>query len=57
MEKEITHSIGKRDAVAEILMAIRIKKGDVKSVILDLADQLLKHDSDHPHAKWVKDNI
>jgi len=56
MQEEI-YNIAKRDAVAEILMTIRLKGGDIKLVIQDLADQLLEHDSNHPHAKWIKDNV
>jgi hypothetical protein len=48
-----TYTIGKRDAIAEILMAVRLADGDTKKVILDLA-QLLE---DNPHAQWVINNL
>jgi len=54
---EILHSIGKRDAVAEILMMVRNEDGDCKSVIQKVADEMLECDPSHPHALWVKANV
>ena len=56
-DKLIYYNTGKRDSVAEILMLIRQRKGDMKSVILEITDQLLRVDKKHPHALWVKKNI
>jgi NADH dehydrogenase FAD-containing subunit len=51
------HSLGKRDAVAEILMMVRNMKGDTNSVIAQIANQLLAVDPEHPHALWVKEHL
>jgi hypothetical protein len=48
-----TYIIGKRDAIAEILMAVRLSDGDTNKVIRELAE-LLK---DNPHAQWVIENL
>lgn len=51
------YQIGKRDAVAEILMMVRNNKGDCKKVIQKLAGQMLTIDKGNPHAQWCKDNL
>lgn len=43
--------------IAEILMMIRVEDGDTEKVAHQLADILLEHDPEHPHALWVKSNI
>lgn len=56
MEKYF-YDIGKRDALANLMMMVREFEGDTKKLILELADVLLKHDPEHPHANWVKKNV
>ena len=56
-ESEIFYALGKRDAVAEILMMIRIENGNLNKVIQDIAEQLLAVDKEHTHAKWIVDTI
>lgn len=51
----IYHKLGKRDAVAEILMMAR--DTNPNEVLREMARQLLEVDKEHPHAKWVLANI
>jgi len=53
---QIIHNTGKRDALAEIMMLIRMEEGDCIKVILRLAEEMLELEKDHPHAKWIIEN-
>lgn len=55
MMPHLHYDLGRRDAVAMILSMVRTS--GIEKTILDIADQLLVVDKDHPHAKWVKENI
>ncbi len=58
MSKEETfYNIGKRDECAWVLMRVREEKGNIKKVVLEIADMMLRHDKEHTHALWVKNNI
>lgn len=46
----LIHNLGKRDCIAEIFMMIKLK--GVDETLKKMADELLEHDPDHPHAKW-----
>jgi len=45
--------VGKRDAATTILMMIR---NDGLDAIIDVAHELLKHDPEQDHAKWILEN-
>jgi hypothetical protein len=49
------YNLGKRDAVAEILMQVRLTSP--VETLRKIAEELLVIDKDHPHAKWVLDNL
>ena len=51
------YELGKRDAVAEILMMVRMKDGDASAVLHELANSLLKIEPEHPHAIWIIENL
>lgn len=51
----VFYKLGKRDAVADILMTIRIK--GVRPTLYILAKELLAIDKKHPYAKWILANI
>ncbi len=49
------YNIGKRDAMVEILAAIRLE-GSTKT-IQEIVKVVLTNDPTNPHALWAKDNI
>jgi hypothetical protein len=51
----IWHALGKRDAAAEILMLVRTMGPN--EALREVAKQLLAVIPDHPHAKWVLENV
>ena len=56
MSESLWHQLGKRDAVAETLMLVRLN-GE-RAALREIAEQLLKSDEEHPnpHAKWYLEN-
>lgn len=54
-ENQVYYRLGKRDAVAETLMLVR-ERGE-RAALLQLADELLTLQPEHPHALWVKENL
>ncbi len=45
--------VGKRDAASTILSMVR---SDGIDALIDVADELLKHNPNHEHAKWIIEN-
>ena len=52
MEPKLLHQLGKRDAIAEMFMLVRLK-GERTALRL-IAEQLINSDTENPnpHAKW-----
>lgn len=49
-ETNIYHRIGKRDAVVEVFMTIRVKGERV--ALREIALRLLSSEPENPHARW-----
>lgn len=43
--------LGKKDAAATFLAMVR--SDGANAAIQDVAKEILKHEPDHPHAKWI----
>lgn len=54
-DKNIYYMLGKKDAVAEILMKIRID--GVDKTLESVARELLTIEPEHPHASWYLKSI
>ena len=54
-EAKMIHNQGRVDALASVLMTIRSE--GLEGAAHSFADAMLEYDKDHPHAKWVKDNV
>lgn len=50
------YEMGRRDMLAQVLTLVR-HRCEVRSVMSDMATQLLKAIPDHPHATWVRNNL
>lgn len=50
---QIHYELGKRDAIVELLMDVRMNE-NAESVVIDYAKQILENDPEHknPHAQW-----
>ncbi len=49
---DVYYEMGKRDAIAEVLMRVR-EKGSCKEAILELAKLM----PENPHAKWIIEKL
>lgn len=49
--ENVIYNLGKRDAVAQVLMLARTMEPE--ALLLKLADNILRIDPEHPHAKFV----
>lgn len=57
MESKDFYNLGKRDAVAEFLMVLRMNDMDFKKTLEQVIEIYEKIDPQNPHLKWVKEHF